>query len=287
MSASLPGPLVTTEWLAAHLHEPWLRTLDCSVSFVPVDGGVRLGSGRGDWAAGHIPGSDFADLTADLSDRDSPLPMMMPPLDRFAAAMSRLGVGPGTGVVLYDTSSHSWATRVWWMLRAAGFDDAAVLDGGLARWKAEGRPLSSEPAPPASGNFRARPRAGVFVDRHAVKAALGMADVRLINALSADEHAGRVTRTARPGHIPGSANVPAGSLLDPSKGTFLPLPELRAKFAAVGAFDVPRVIAYCGGGIAATSDAFNLVRLGARDVAVYDGSLVEWSADPSLPLQTG
>jgi thiosulfate/3-mercaptopyruvate sulfurtransferase len=257
------------------------------VGFVPLDGGVRLASGRAEWTAGHIPGSAFADLTSDLSDAGSPLPMMMPPLERFAAAMSRLGVGQDTDVVLYDTSSHSWATRVWWMLRATGFDAAAVLDGGLARWKAEGRPLSGEPAPRERGRFSARPRAGVFVDKQAVREALASPDVRLVNALSAEEHAGRVTRTARPGHIPGSVNVPAGSLLDPATGTFLPLPELRAKFAAAGALDAPRVIAYCGGGIAATSDAFNLVRLGARDVAVYDGSLVEWSADPSLPLQTG
>ncbi|MFO1409121.1 MAG: rhodanese-like domain-containing protein [Steroidobacteraceae bacterium] len=108
-----------------------------------------------------------------------------------------------------------------------------------------------------------------------------------VNALSADEHAGRASRTARPGRIPGSGNVPAGSLIDPATGVYLPLEVLRAKFRAAGALDGGRVVTYCGGGIAATSAAFTLLRLGAPEVAVYDGSLVEWSADPALPLETG
>jgi thiosulfate/3-mercaptopyruvate sulfurtransferase len=111
--------------------------------------------------------------------------------------------------------------------------------------------------------------------------------VRLINALSADEHAGRVSRTARPGRIPGSGNVPAASLLDPATGAYLPLPQLREKFEAQGALDGRSVITYCGGGIAATSAAFTLVRLGVPDVAVYDGSLTEWSRDETLPMETG
>ena len=278
--------LVDTNWLAAHLGDADLRILDCSVGFVPVEGGVRLESGRAAWAAGHIPGSGFADLLGDLSDRETKLPMMMPSAAQFAGAMGSYGVGPVTRVVLYDAGGHTWATRVWWMLRAMGFDAAAVLDGGFAKWKAEGRPVSTQPPQAAPTTFPSQPREGVFVAKHDVKAALGSA-VRLINALSADEHAGRVSRTPRPGRIPGSGNVPAASLVDPATGAYRSLDELRSRLHAAGALDAPGVIAYCGGGIAATSVAFTLLRLGAPHVAVYDGSLVDWSSDPAMPMETG
>jgi thiosulfate/3-mercaptopyruvate sulfurtransferase len=281
------SPLVETDWLAAHFADPTLRVFDCSVTLVPVEGGVRPESGRAAWAAGHIPGSGFADLIADLSDRGSPLPFMMPPAAQFAEAMGRYGVGPGTRVVLYDGGGHMWATRVWWMLRAMGFDDAAVLNGGLTKWKTEGRPLSTAAAAYPAATFAPRPRPDLFVDKQHVRDALGTDGVCMLNALSADEHSGRSSRTARPGRIPGSGNVPAMALIDPATGAYLPLETLREKFRAAGALDGCRVVTYCGGGIAATSAAFTLVRLGAPRVAVYDGSMVEWSADHSLPMETG
>jgi thiosulfate/3-mercaptopyruvate sulfurtransferase len=281
------SPLVETDWLAAHFADPTLRVFDCSVTLVPVEGGVRPESGRAAWAAGHIPGSGFADLIADLSDRGSPLPFMMPPAAQFAEAMGRYGVGPGTRVVLYDGGGHMWATRVWWMLRAMGFDDAAVLNGGLTKWKTEGRPLSTAAAAYPAATFAPRPRPDLFVDKQHVRDSLGTDGVCMLNALSADEHSGRSSRTARPGRIPGSGNVPAMALIDPATGAYLPLETLREKFRAAGALDGCRVVTYCGGGIAATSAAFTLVRLGAPHVAVYDGSMVEWSADRSLPMETG
>jgi thiosulfate/3-mercaptopyruvate sulfurtransferase len=287
MPLTVPDMLVPGNWLADHLDHPDLRIFDCSVTLVPTGSGVRPESGRAAWAAGHIPGSGFADLISELSDTSQSLPMMMPPPAQFAAAMGRLGVGPATAVVLYDTGPHTWATRVWWMLRAVGFDNAAVLDGGLGKWKAEGRPLSTEPCRYPPAHFEPLPRECVFVGKDHVCRLHGEPQVRLINALSADEHSGKVARTARPGRIPGSGNVPAGSLLDPATGAYLPLAQLRERFQAQGALDGRSVITYCGGGIAATSAAFTLVRLGVPDVAVYDGSLVEWSADPSLPLETG
>jgi len=281
------SPLVDTAWLAANLADPTLRIFDCSVTLVPFEGGVRPESGRAAWATGHIPGSGFADLIADLSDRGNPLPFMMPPAAQFAAAMGRYGVGSGTRIVLYDSGGHMWATRVWWMLRAMGFDDAAVLDGGFAKWKAEGRPLSTAAPAYAAATFVPRPRPELFVDKRHVQDSLGADGVCMLNALSADEHTGRASRTPRPGRIPGSGNVPAMSLIDPATGAYLPLATLREKFRAAGALDGCRVVTYCGGGIAATSAAFTLVRLGAPHVAVYDGSLVEWSADRTLPMETG
>lgn len=287
MAAEFLSPLVSTAWLDAHLIDPDLRILDCSVKLVPSEGGVRPESCRAAWAAGHIPGAGYADLVSDLSDRFSEWPFMMPPPAQFAEAMERHGVGVGTRVVLYDDGPHSWATRLWWMLRAMGFDQAAVLDGGSRKWVAERRPLSTAAPKFPAARFVARPRPEAFVDKDAVRAVLDAREVRILNALSADEHSGKVARTPRPGRIPGSGNVPAGSLLDPSTAGYLSLERLRETFRRAGALDAGRVITYCGGGIAATSVAFTLVRLGARQVAVYDGSLVEWSADPALPMQIG
>lgn len=286
-SIALPDLLVSTAWLEKNLSSPDLRIFDCSVTLTPEGAGVRLESGRSAWEQEHIPGSGFADLLDDLSDKSQRLPIMMPPAAQFAAAMGRYGVGPANAVVLYDGGPHTWATRVWWMLRAMGFDNAAVLDGGLKKWKAEGRSLSSEPCRYPAARFEARPRDFVMVGKDDVRRLHDQPHVRLINALSADEHAGRISRTPRPGRIPRSGNVPAGSLLDPATGAYLPLGWLREKFQVQGALDGRSVITYCGGGIAATSAAFTLHRLGVSDVAVYDGSLVEWSQDESLPMETG
>lgn len=286
--------LVETDWLQAHLDDPDLRILDCTVYLTnyfddSAARGVNVVSGRAHWAEGHIPGADFADLVADLRDPDNRSRMFaMPGPERFAEAMSRLGVGEGTRVVLYDDSGHMWAARVWWMLRAFGFDDAAVLNGGWAKWANEGRPISTVPPTHSPARFVPRPRPGLIADKEEVRAALDDPAVCLINALTPDEFAGRgPVRYSRPGHIPGSVNVPALHLLDPDTKTYLPAAELQRRFEASGANPGQRVITYCGGAIAASSDAFALKLLGWDDVAIYDGSMTEWSADPSLPLVTG
>jgi thiosulfate/3-mercaptopyruvate sulfurtransferase len=282
--------LVDTEWLAAHLTDPDVRVLECTVYLHPADvpGGFRVESGRGRWAEGHIPGAGFADLQEDLSDRASALRFMMPPAAQFAEAMSRYGVGDGVRVVLYDRFVNMWAARVWWMLRAFGFDDAAVLDGGFKKWTREGRPLARDDGAASRRSFIARPRPGVIADKAGVLAALGNDRTCVLNALSDEQHrgAGGVTY-ARPGRIRGSANVAARDLVDPDTHAYLPLDVLRAKFAAAGALDAGRVITYCGAGIAASSDAFVLALLGRSDVAVYDASLSEWAADPALPMEIG
>lgn len=289
MAFTNPQSLVETDWLAAHLTDADLRILDCTVFLHPDPaGGYRIESGRDAWAHGHIPGSGFADLITDLSDRDSRLRFMMPPAGQFAEAMSRYGVGEGTRVVLYDANMNMWAARVWWMLRAFGFDNAAVLNGGWRKWTKEGRPVSTAPPTYPPARFVAWLRPQLIADKQEVLAALGDRSICIVNALTAEEHAGTgPQRYKRPGRIPFSVNVPARATVDPDTHAYLPEEELRVQFAKVGATSSGRVITYCGGGIAASSDAFVLTLLGVENVAVYDGSLSEWAADPSLPMETG
>jgi len=197
-------------------------------------------------------------------------------------------VGHGTFVVLYSHASPVWASRIWWMLRAIGFDDAAILDGGLDKWKAENRPLATEATtyPPATLTLSAR--SGLFVGKDEVKSAIGVAGTLTLNALSHDQHTGKGgVAYGRAGRIAGSSCVPAQSLLDADK-TLRPISDLRAAFDGVGAAPDKQVLCYCGGGIAATLDAFVLTSLlGHKNVTVYDNSMQEWSNDPSLPMETG
>ncbi|MDB5378390.1 MAG: sulfurtransferase, partial [Rubritepida sp.] len=180
-----------------------------------------------------------------------------------------------------------WATRVWWMLRAIGFDDAAVLDGGFDKWQAEGRPVEAGTRDYPAAALVARPSAGLFVGKEEVKAAIGEAGTCTINALAPDLHSGENPRYGRPGRIPASVNVPVGAVGDPRSMTLRSPDEVAAIFAAVGADRAKRVILYCGGGIAATLDAFLLHQLGYSDLAVYDASMSEWARDESLPLELG
>jgi thiosulfate/3-mercaptopyruvate sulfurtransferase len=211
----------------------------------------------------------------------------MPSPRKFAEAMSRHGVADGTHVVLYTTGHPMWATRVWWLLRAFGFDHTAVMDGGFQRWVAEGREVSTAPCRYELAQFVSRPRPAVMADKAEVHAALSDPHVRLVNALSRRQHSGEGVHYGRPGRIPGSACVPAFGLVERGTSTFLEREALRAAFDAAQVESGQRVITYCGGGIAATCDAFVLRLLGHDDVAVYDGSLTEWSSDPSMPVETG
>ena len=285
-----PEFLVESDWLAAHLDDPELRIFDCTIHLIAnPDIGYTVKPGREDFEKGHIPGARYIDLQADLSAPHPKLRFMLPSAEDFAAAMGRFGVGDRSRVILYSTTNPQWATRIWWMLRNYRFDNAAVLNGGFQKWAREGRPVEIGPAPsrPAA-TFTVREDRKLMVGKEAVLGAIGEPATCTINALSAAQHSGTGgTVYGRPGRIAKSVNVPAAALIDPATGAFLPAPQLRAKFAAVGAFDKPRVITYCGGGIAASADALALVMLGHPDVRLYDASMSEWSNDDSLPMETG
>jgi len=278
--------LVDADWLAAELEAPDLRVLECTVYLDRGPGDeITVRSGFAEWRSGHIPGSAFADLVVDLSDPGGAFRFTLPSPARFAAAMEKLGVGDGTRVVLYDRSTAMWATRLWWLLRVFGFDEAAVLDGGWGAWTAAGGAVSAEPPTPRAARFVPHPRPELVATKDDVVASLGNEETCIVNALPESQHRGEDGGYPRRGHIPGAVNVPARTLLDPQTQRFLPPAVLAERLGR--ALDRPHVITYCGGGIAATADAFALALLGRQDVTVYDASLLEWASDPALPLEVG
>lgn len=285
-----PEYLVDTDWLDAHLGDPGLVILDGTVHLIPDPKITYVAKpGREDFEKGHIPGAQFVDLQADLSDNDRlPLRFMLPKPAEFAAAMRRFGISDGSKVVTYSTANPQWATRLWWVMRCYGLDNCAVLNGGFQKWAKEGRAVETGPARAgAAGSFTERPVKPLMADKNDVLAAIGDGAVCTINALQAPQHAGTGGNTyGRPGRIKGSVNVPTAGLVDPATNTFLPPADLRAKFEAVRAFD-RQVITYCGGGIAASATAHALVMLGHPDVRLYDASMSEWAIDDSLPMERG
>jgi thiosulfate/3-mercaptopyruvate sulfurtransferase len=285
-----PEYLVETDWLADHLGDPKLVVLDCTVHLIP-DPKITytVKSGREDYEKGHIPGAQFIDVQADLSDNGKlPLRFMLPAPAGFAAAMRRFGASDDTKVVTYSTANPQWATRVWWVLRCYGFNNCTVLNGGFQKWSHEGRAVETGPGKARhAGNLTERPAKPLMADKNDVLAAIGDGAVCTINALQAPQHAGAGGNTyGRPGRIKGSVNVPTVGLVDPATNTFLPPEQLRAKFNAVHAFD-RKVITYCGGGIAASATAHALVMLGHPDVRLYDASMSEWAIDDTLPMEAG
>ncbi len=290
MTATPPAPLspsIGTQELQDLLDSPTLRLFDTTVNLRPrsTGGGYDISSGRPGYEAAHLPGAAFIDVWQQLSDPDHALRFMLPPQALFVERMSNYGVGPGSRVVLYNAGPTWWATRVYFMLREFGFDAVQVLDGGLDKWKLEQRPLDATPASYPRAQFIAGPRRGLFVGKEAVLDAVERRDRHLVNALSPAVFSGRVVGYGRPGRIAGSVNLPAAELLDPVTQAFLPPERLRARLEARNLLDERGTIAYCGGGISATTNAFALQLLGRHDVQIYDASMNEWGPDPSLPME--
>jgi thiosulfate/3-mercaptopyruvate sulfurtransferase len=283
-AADLPeiDTLVSAEWLKEHLGDPDLVVLDATV-IVESDaaGNFRSVNGRANYEAGHIPTAGFADLLGELSSAESSLQFGMPSPEEFAAVMGALGVGDDSRVVLYDDMGSSWAARVWWMLRWIGFDRAALLDGGLNAWTAAGGELSTEPVFRATRTLTLNLRPELIADQEEVRASIDNDAVNLVDALPEIHYRGEWTMYDQPGHIPDAVNVPVTSLVDET-GHFRTDEELSGLFTGDRE---GRTITYCGGGIAASADAFVLTRLGFTDVAIYAASLEEWTANPDNPME--
>lgn len=281
----VPSAAVSVDWLHDALDDHHLVVLDATV-FAGVDT-----EGRRVWisaatefaSAGHIPGARFVDQTAELRDSTVSYDLGRPSRDQFGEAMRRVGVSDDSAVVIYDRNSTSWATRVWWLFREYGFGEVAILDGGLAAWKAAGLPLETGVSAYGQGDYVPGEGHGLFADRGDVQHSGG--SVQLVCALPPEDYRGGLTLRARGGHIPGSSNLPAG-LLFTGEGTLGSDEALSSVLAPLLSRDEP-IIAYCGSGVSATALAFALARLGRDDVRVYDGSLSEWASDPTLPIATG
>ena len=274
--------LVTADWLSDHLDEPDLIILDCSVYQVQEEGGgFHNVSGRANYEIAHIPNAGFADLKGDLCDLNSSIEFDMPTPEHFCKVMGALGVGDHTRVVLYDTMYTAWAARVWWMLRWVGFDNVAILDGGMTAWEAAGYPIASKPINHLEQKLTPMVRPELIADQNEVLAAIDDEQVLLIDTLPEAFFRGQMTLYARAGRIPTATNTCGLDLLDDS-GCYKSEQDLKA---LIQEDPTKRVITYCGGGIMASSNAFIMTRLGYKNVAVYTASLQEWAADPAKPME--
>ena len=277
--------LVSTEWLAEHLEAPDVRLVDASY-YLPVE----EGDARADYEAEHIPGAVFFDID-EIKDETSSLPHMLPSPEKFASRVRKLGLGDGNRIVVYDRHGLRSAPRVWWSFRIMGHRDVAVLDGGLPKWKAEGRPLDDRPVQPQERHFTARFDRTQVRGKDQLLRNLESGREQVVDARSRERFegaAGEIWPGRRLGRIPHSLNLPFTDLIDATDGTLLSEPQLRQRFAEAGLDLGKPVVTTCGSGVTACILALGLALVGHRDVAVYDGSWAEWGLpDAETPVATG
>ena len=280
----MSNDIVSTEWLNAHLGSPDIAIIDASWHLPTAKRDAKA-----EFAAGHIPGAQVFDIDA-ISDTASNLPHMLPSPEKFSSIVRKLGIGDGKKVIAYDAAGLFSAARAWWMFKVFGHEDVAVLDGGLLKWMAEGRPLEDGPAlKPQERHFTARYRRMMVRDQSDVAAALKSGAAQIADARSGTRFRGEEVEPrpgVRAGHMPGARNLHYASLLNPD-GTLKSRSEIEAAFRAAGV-DLSRpVITSCGSGITAAILSLGLTLVGVRDHALYDGSWTEWGGNPDAHIATG
>ncbi len=277
-------PLVSTDWLAAHLDDPGVRIVDASFKLpgvlpLPLD----------DYLAAHIPGAAFFDVDA-VSDHNDPRPHMYPDAGQFARDVAALGISTGDTVVAYDSGSWVAAPRAWWMFLSFGYRNVKVLDGGLKKWTSEGRATQSGKVTPKPGMFTARLDPSYIRSQQQVLANIETRAEQLVDARPRGRFEGTVAEPrpdSRSGHIPGSRNVPYAELFDAKTGAMKSLDDLRKAFAGAGVDTTKPIVTTCGSGVSALVLTLALYRLGVRGTALYDGSWAEWGLPDGPPVATG
>ena len=285
-----PNAIVSCNWLNDNLYNSDIRIYDCTTYLHYKDNNPTLPyiveSGREKYELIHILNSSFMDLHLDLSDKASPYRFTLPKLEALAEKFKKLGIGSDFHTILYSRNGAQWSARLWWMLKSVGIDNVSILDGGFNEWKKNGLPTSQESLTFLPSDFDFIPRENIFVNKQAVLEAIDSDSTIILNSLTADIHKGQNPRYGRPGRIPKSKNIPFHELLDSETGKFKTFEELTKIFETNKITKDKNILNYCGGGIAASLEAFVLYQLGFKNIAIYDNSLHEWAAiDQTLPME--
>lgn len=282
MSYVNSNALVDTAWVAAHLDDPGVRILD-GAWHLPTTGR----DGHAEYRQAHIPGAVYFDIDA-VADPDSALPHMLPSADAFAAAVGAMGISNDHRVVVYDHTGLASAPRVWWMFRAFGHDNVAVMTGGFRAWQAEDRPVSSDIPTPAATSFTAQFHPERVRSLAQMRANVESGAELVLDARAAGRFAGtepEIRPGLRSGHIPGSGNLPYAEIIDAQTGTFVDAADLRTAFDAQGATGIQPVVTTCGSGVTACILGLGMHLIGRDNWAVYDGSWTEWGGASDTPIE--
>jgi thiosulfate/3-mercaptopyruvate sulfurtransferase len=285
-----PEAIVSCEWLKTRLTDNSIRIFDCTTYLHYTDEHPSkpydVESGFDNYKKGHIPGAAFFDIQEKLSNKESPFNFTIPNYDSLANTFQTMGVGNPFHIVLYATNAVQWATRVWWLIFILGFRRVSILDGGLKEWQRLGYDLEVGENSYNPARFESNSDGSVFVGKKHTLESINSKSCIILNALTNDLHRGENPRYGRPGRIPGSANIPFHQLLEENTHKLVtPIKALEVIKGEKINKDT-RVLNYCGGGIAATLNAFVLRQLGIEDLEIYDNSMSEWAMDYSLPIET-